>query len=132
VIGLDTNVLVRYIMQDDVKQSPLATRLIESRSAESPGFVPIVSVVELVWVMSSAYELDKRQLIQALEGILRTKELMVERAETVWKALRLFQSANADFADCLIERSAAALGCEQTMTFDRAAAKSARMTLVSQ
>lgn len=132
MIGLDTNVLVRYIMQDDVKQSPLATRLIESRSAESPGFVPIVSVVELVWVMSSAYELDKRQLIQALEGILRTKELMVERAETVWKALRLFQSANADFADCLIERSAAALGCEQTMTFDRAAAKSARMTLVSQ
>ena len=132
MIGLDTNVLVRYIMQDDVKQSPLATRLIESRSAQSPGFVPIVSVVELVWVMSSAYELDKRQLIQALEGILRTKELMVERAETVWRALRLFQSANADFADCLIERSAAALGCEKTMTFDREAAKSARMTLVSQ
>src|ERR1700677_5166804 len=58
MIGLDTNVLVRYIMQDDVKQSLLATRLIESCSPESPGFVPLVSIVELFWVMSSAYRLD--------------------------------------------------------------------------
>jgi len=131
MIGLDTNVLVRYIMQDDVKQSPLATRLIESRSVESRGFVPLVSVVELFWVMSSAYELDRGQLIAALEGLLRTKELVVERAEIVWKALRIFQTANVDFADCLIERSAAAAGCEKTMTFDRGAAKSAGMTLLA-
>jgi len=131
MIGLDTNVLVRYIMQDDLKQSPLATRLIESRSVESRGFVPLVSVVELFWVMSSAYELDRSQLIAALEGLLRTKELVVERAEIVWKALRIFQSATVDFADCLIERSAAAAGCESTMTFDRGAAKSAGMTLLA-
>jgi predicted nucleic-acid-binding protein len=131
MIGLDTNVLVRYIMQDDVKQSPLATRLIESRSAESRGFVPLVSVVELFWVMSSAYELDRDQLVEAFEGLLRTKELVIERAEIVWKALRMFQTANVDFADCLIERSAAAIGCEKTMTFDRGAAKSAGMTLVA-
>ena len=131
MIGLDTNVLVRYIMQDDLKQSPLATRLIESRSVESRGFVPLVSVVELFWVMSSAYELDRGQLIAALEGLLRTKELVVERAEIVWKALRIFQTANVDFADCLIERSAAAAGCEKTMTFDRGAAKSAGLTLLA-
>jgi predicted nucleic-acid-binding protein len=131
MIGLDTNVLVRYIMQDDLKQSPLATRLIESRSVESRGFVPLVSVVELFWVMSSAYELDRGQLIAALEGLLRTKELVVERAEIVWKALRIFQTANVDFADCLIERSAAAAGCERTMTFDRGAAKNAGMTLLA-
>ncbi len=131
MIGLDTNVLVRYIMQDDLKQSPLATRLIESRSVESRGFVPLVSVVELFWVMSSAYELDRGQLIAALEGLLRTKELVVERAEIVWKALRIFQTADVDFADCLIERSAAAAGCEKTMTFDRGAAKSAGMTLLA-
>jgi predicted nucleic-acid-binding protein len=131
MIGLDTNVLVRYIMQDDLKQSPLATRLIESRSVESRGFVPLVSVVELFWVMSSAYELDRGQLIAALEGLLRTKELVVERAEIVWKALRIFQTANVDFAHCLIERSAAAAGCEKTMTFDRGAAKSAGMTLLA-
>ena len=65
------------------------------------------------------------------QALLRTKEIVVERAETVWKALRVFQSANADFADCLIERSASAAGCERTMTFDRGAVKGCGMTLVS-
>ena len=131
MIGLDTNVLVRYIMQDDTRQSPLATRLIESLSAESPGFVPLVSVVELAWVLSSAYELDRDQLVEALEGLLRTKEIVVERAELVWKAVRVFHGANADLADCLIERSSAAAGCSRTMTFDRGAVKGCGMTLVT-
>jgi len=131
MIGLDTNVLVRYIMQDDPKQSALATHLVESLSAESPGFVPLVSVVELAWVLSSAYELDRGQVAEAFESLLRTKEIAVERAEIVWKALRVYQSANADFADCLIERSAAAAGCDRTMTFDRGAAKGCGMTLLS-
>ena len=130
MIGLDTNVLVRYIMHDDAKQSALATRLVESLSVESPGFIALVSVVELAWVLSSAYGLDRAQLIEAFETLLRTKEIIVDRAETVWKALRIFRSANADFADCLIERSASAAGCERTMTFDRAAAKGCGMTLV--
>lgn len=129
--GLDTNVLVRYIMQDDAKQSPLATRLVESLSAQSPGFVPLVAVVELGWVLSSAYELDRAQLVQACEALLRSKEIVVDRAETVWKALRVFQSGNADFADCLIERTASAAGCGRTMTFDRGAAKGCGMTLLS-
>jgi predicted nucleic-acid-binding protein len=80
--------------------------------------------------MSSAYELERGQIIAALEGLLRTKELVVERAEIVWKALRTFQTANVDFADCLLERSAAAAGCEGTMTLDRGAAKNAGMTLL--
>ena len=130
MIGLDTNVLVRYIMQDDARQSPLATRLMESLSAAAPGFVPLVSVVELSWVLSSAYELDRSQLVAALEGLLRTKEIVVERAETVWKALRLFQATKSDFADCLIERSASAAGCEWTVTFDRGAAKGCGMRFV--
>jgi predicted nucleic-acid-binding protein len=58
-------------------------------------------------------------------------ELIVERAEIVWKALRIFQTSNVDFADCLIERSAAAAGCERTMTFDRSAAKNAGITLLA-
>lgn len=61
---------------------------------------------------------------------LRTKETVVDRAETVWKALRVFQGANADFADCPIERSAAAAGCDRTMTFDRGAVGGCGMTLV--
>ena len=131
MIGLDTNVLVRYIMQDDAKQAPLATRFVESLSAEAPGFLPLVAVVELAWVLSSAYDLDRAQLVEAFEGVLRTKELVIERAEVVWKALRTFQSFNADFADCLIAHSAASAGCEKTMTFDRGAAKSAGMTLIA-
>jgi len=131
MIGLDTNVLVRYIMQDDARKSALATRLVESLSVESPGFVPLVSVVELAWVLSLAYALDRGQVVQAVESLLRTKEIVVERAEIVWKALRVFRSANADFADCLIERSAAVAGCDRTMTFDRGAAKSCGMTLVT-
>ena len=131
MIGLDANVLVRYIMQDDARQSALATRLVESLSVESPGFVPLVSVVELAWVLSSAYALDRGQVVQAVESLLRTKEIVVERAEIVWKALRVFQRANANFADCLIERSAAVAGCIRTVTFDWGAAKSCGMTLVT-
>ena len=131
MIGLDTNVLARYIMQDDARQSPLANRLVESLSAESPGFVPLVALVELNWVLSSAYGLDGEQIVQALEGLLRTKEIVVEKAETVWKALRVFQSSHADLADCLIERSAAAAGCGRTLTFDRGAVKACGMTLVT-
>lgn len=130
MIGLDTNILVRYIMQDDVSQSALATRFIESRSQESPGFVALVVVVEVVWVLSYAFELEKLQLIEVLQRILRARELLVENAETVWKALRAFAGANADFADCLIGSSAAAVRCKKTLTFDRGAAKGAGMTLL--
>jgi predicted nucleic-acid-binding protein len=131
VIGLDTNVLARYIMQDDPAQSALASQLLESLTAESPGFVPLVAVVELGWVLSSAYELDRSQLVDAFEALLRTKEIVVEHAETVWKALRIFAGSKADFADCLIERSAFMAGCERTMTFDRGAAKRCGMTLLA-
>lgn len=131
MIGLDTNVLVRYIMQDDAKQSPLATRLIESLTVETPGFVPLVVVVELGWALSGAYGLGRSEVCSAFEGLLRTKVILVEGAATVWKALRALRSGAADFAYCLIERSAAAAGCERTMTFDRVAAKPGGMTLVA-
>ena len=131
MIGLDTNVLVRYIMQDDIKQSPLATRIVESLTAESPGFVPLVAIVELAWVLSSAYELSRSQLTEAFEALLRTKKLVIERGATVWKGLRLLQRSGKDFADCLIACSAEAAGCAKTMTFDRGAAKNGEMTLVS-
>lgn len=131
MIGLDTNVLVRYIMQDDPKQSAQASRFIESLTADAPGFVPLVAVVELVWVLSACYDLKRAQLMDALDGLLRTKEIGVERAETVWKALRAYRaSSTADFADCLIERSASSAGCERTVTFDRVAAKSCGMMLL--
>ena len=128
--GLDTNVLVRYIMQDDAKQSPKATRLIESLTVEEPGFIAIVSVVELGWVLSSSYGLSRQQIEQAFEALLRTKELVIDRADHVLKALRVFKASSADFADCLIECAAVSAGCDRTMTFDTGAAKAAGMTLI--
>jgi predicted nucleic-acid-binding protein len=130
MIGLDTNVLVRYIMQDDAKQSPKATKLIESLTAEEPGFVTVVTVVELYWVLTSCYALSSQNLKEALDIMLRSKEIVVEQAEQIMRALRVFDHGTADFADCLIERIAAAAGCTQTMTFDQGAAKHAGMTLI--
>lgn len=130
MIGLDTNVVVRYIMQDDPKQSSLAATLIEKLTVDDPGFVPLVVVIELVWVLSSSFELARAQITSALEILLQTKEIQVERAEVVWRALRVYQGSSADFADCMVERSAAAAGCLRTMTFDRGAAKNCSMTLI--
>lgn len=131
MIGLDTNVLVRYIMQDDPTQSPKASKLIESLDGDNPGYIAMVSVVELYWVLTSSYELTGQQVAQALEAILRTKQFQVERADQVMRALRVFGAGKADFADCLIERSACGAGCARTMTFDVGASKHAGMTLIS-
>jgi predicted nucleic-acid-binding protein len=130
MIGLDTNVLVRYIMQDDPKQSPKASALIESLNADNLGFITLVSIVELYWVLTTSYELTGQQVKQALEVLLRTKQIIVDRADQVLRALRVFDDSKADFADCLIERTAVSAGCEQTMTFDVGAAKHAGMTLI--
>jgi len=130
MIGLDTNVLVRYVAQDDPNQSPKATRLIESLSADSPGYVSIVSVVELVWVLTRCYSSTRGEICAVLETLLRTKEIVVAHTDTVWKALRLFKGGKADFADCLIERSANEAGCSHTTTFDRDAVKYCGMRLI--
>ena len=130
MIGLDTNVLVRYIMQDDPKQSPKASQLIDALDDTNRGFVSLVSVVELVWVLSACYDLKREQIAQALDVMLRTRQFAVEQTEQVLRALRVFVSSKADFADCLIERSAAQAGCEKTLTFDVGAAKHAGMTLI--
>jgi predicted nucleic-acid-binding protein len=130
MIGLDTNVLVRYIMQDDPRQSAKATTLMESLKVDRPGFVGVVSIVELYWVLTSCYDLTNDQVRQALDILLRTREIVVDRADEVLRALKVFETGKADFADCLIERMAASAGCEQTMTFDSGAAKHAGMTLI--
>lgn len=129
MIGLDTNVLVRYLAQDDPKQSPKATRLIESFTADESGYIGIVSVVELVWVLTGCYESSKAEVCEVVETLLRAKGIVVAHADIVWKALRLFKDGKADFADCLIERFANEAGCSHTTTFDREAAKHCGMRL---
>ena len=131
MIGLDTNVLVRYIMQDDAKQSPKATKIIEAfDGVEKNGYVTLVSLVELVCVLDTSYELTRAQVAQALDGLIRAKQLKIESADQVARALRVFKEGKSDFADCLIERSANSAGCEKTITFDVSASKHAGMTLI--
>lgn len=130
MIGLDTNVLVRYVAQDDAKQSPKATRLIESLTVDAQGYISVVSIVELVWVLTACYASSKDETCTVLETLLRTKEIIVEHADVVWKALRLFKENKADFADCLIVWSASEAGCGYTATFDRDAVKYCGMQLV--
>lgn len=118
MIGLDTNVLVRYIAQDDKKQSALATNLINSLTKESPGFITLMSIIELVWVMQSCYKSTKMEVVKILETLIATRELIIENTETVIRATRVFSGSGADFSDCLIERSANKAGCEYSVTFD--------------
>jgi predicted nucleic-acid-binding protein len=128
--GLDANVLVRYVMQDDPRQTPRANRLIESLSADEPGFVPLVALVELVWVLSGSYGLARAQVATVLDTLLRSRELVLDRADLVTQALGRYANGGADFADALIERIAAGAGCATTFTFDAGAARSAGMALV--
>jgi len=130
VIGLDTNVLVRYIMQDDPEQSPKATEVIESLDGDNTGFVSLVSVVEMYWVLKSCYSLSREQAATAIETIVRTKQFVVERADVVVRALRVFAGGRADLPDCLIERAAASEGCTETFTLDAGAARHAGMVLI--
>ena len=124
MIGVDTNVLVRYIAQDDATQSGRATSFIEKDcTAEEPGFVGLVVLIEVVWVSESVYLAAREEVADIVRRILSIKQLLVQDAETAWRALRLFESGKADFADCLIERSANAAGCESVVTFDKQAAK---------
>lgn len=132
MIGLDTNVLVRYLTQDDPAQARQAGELIESFTADHPGFVSLVALVELTWVLQSCYQVKRQNLVKLLKLLLGTKELIIQDAAWVWRALRRFDTTTADFADCLIEHCGRAVGCQSTVTFDRQAIKAAGMIPVAQ
>ena len=132
MVGLDTNVLIRYIVQDDPSQSSAATRLIEEHcTAEVPGYVSATVLVELAWVLTRAYGYEKPVVIGVIRQVLRTAELVVEGHHIIWAALREFESGTADFADYLIAHRNHARGCARTCTFDRRAARGRYFALVT-
>lgn len=128
--GLDTNILVRFFAQDAPDQSRRANELLRSLTPEAPGFVSLVSLTELIWVLRCHYSASKPQLIRWLTQLLDSPELVVEAQTVVAQALHRFVSTKADFADCLIERSGHHGGCGATVTFDQNAAKFAGMKLL--
>ena len=122
MIGLDTNVIVRYLTHDDAAQTAAAVKVIDSLSQDSPGFLSLIVIAELVWVLEFSYRFKKNEIDHVLDTLLRSKELVIERAEIVAQALRKFGASRADFADCLIERCGHAAECQYTITFDHNAA----------
>ena len=129
--GLDTNVLVRYITQDDAAQSANAVRVINALTPDAPGFISLTAITELAWVLESGYGMTRRDIAYALRRLNDSLEIRVEGAAAVRKAVNLYESRVLDIADCLIASSGAAAGCEHTLTFDRKAARIEGMRLIA-
>ena len=132
MIGLDTNVVIRYLTQDDPKQATIATRLMEKTlSSGEPGFISLVVLAEVVWVLVSLYSVDRAGVAEVVGGLLMTEQLRIESAELVWRAKRRYEGSKADFSDALIAESAVAAGCKRSVTFDRAAAATSGFELLA-
>ncbi|MDR1077266.1 MAG: type II toxin-antitoxin system VapC family toxin [Propionibacteriaceae bacterium] len=123
MIGLDTNVVVRHLTDDDLDQSPRAHALFESLSVSEPGFISLVVLVETHWVLRRAYRYTTAEVHAALAGLLGAYDIVVEAADEASWAMRLAERTGADFADCLIQAAAAKRGCRITYTFDAKAAR---------
>ena len=122
MIGLDTNVLVRYLAQDDPVQSQQPTQLIERRlTAEDPGFVSTVAMVETAWVLDRAYGLADDEIAAAIERTLQADVLVVESEQEVFTAVIMLKEGRGSFADALIAALGAKAGCSKTLTFNRKA-----------
>jgi predicted nucleic-acid-binding protein len=131
VIGLDSNVLVRYFVQDDPHQTKLAIRILETRTPSDPGWVSVAVLVELLWVLSRTYKRKQHSITQVVEHLLASDDIALEQEEFVSRALALYRTGKADFADCLIAAAAKAAGCTRIVTFDRIAAHDAGMELIT-
>ena len=121
MIGLDTNVLIRHLTQDDPDQAARASTLIERRcSVEEPGYINRVVICEIVWVLERAYRYDRTVIAACLETLLRTADLRIENERAVWTALTRYQEG-CDFVDALIAETNTMAGVAETATFDKKA-----------
>ena len=116
MIGLDTSLLVRYLVGDDKRQSEAADKLVSNGDLF---FINLIVLCELVWVLESCYDLKKESLVDVLEKILATRQFVVEKSDLVWRALDDFKGTKADFSDCLIGRANRDQDCRYTASFDK-------------
>jgi len=122
MIALDTNVLIRYLTQDDKEQSAKANKLFEQKlSIKSPGFISLIVLLEVSWVLMSCYKQDKQALIKIIAHLLSTKQLIVEHSEVAYKALNSYMASNGDFSDALIYQVSCHHQCSKMVTFDKKA-----------
>jgi predicted nucleic-acid-binding protein len=122
MMGLDTNVLIRYLTQDDPIQSAKASEILERRlTPKNPGFVSIVAMVETVWVLVRAYGLTAQEIATAVERLLQVEVLAIENEQEVFTAMVAVKQGRGSFADALIAELGARAGCTRTLTFDQKA-----------
>jgi predicted nucleic-acid-binding protein len=122
MIGLDTNILIRYITQDDKLQSKKASTFIEENCTEdNPGYINQIVLCEINWVLKHAYRYEKELIISVLDRLLQTRELIVENSENARSALGFYKTGKADFSDYLIATLNHESGCADTATFDKKA-----------
>ena len=119
--GLDTNVLIRYLVQDDPAQCAVVSRELETASRTSEHFVisPIV-LCELVWVLETAYECTKDEVVNTLERVLRTAQFDVLEKDIAWGAWSDYRNGKADFSDYYLGRRHHQAGADVTLSFDKA------------
>jgi predicted nucleic-acid-binding protein len=119
MLGLDTNVLIRFLVADDLAQFERAQKLIRRESSNGePVFISLLVLLEAEWVLRSRYSLGKSEISSALAGLLESNELRIEDESSVEEALYLWNDSSAEFADCLICARHRTLGCHATATFD--------------
>ena len=122
MIGLDTNILIRYLTQDDRAQSAKATEILEHRLTQNnPGFVSVVAMVETVWVLDRAYGLTAQEIATAVEQLLQVEVLAIENEQEVFTVMVALKQGRGSFADALIAELGARAGCTRTLTFDQKA-----------
>jgi predicted nucleic-acid-binding protein len=124
MIGLDTNVLLRYLVQDDATHSPRATEIVERHLTEQePGFVSLVSILEIVWVLKCLYKRSRHQIANDIEMLLAADTLEVQNEQEVYYAVVSLRNGIGTFEDALIGALGVSRGCSATLTFDEDAAK---------
>jgi predicted nucleic-acid-binding protein len=121
VKGLDSNILVRYLTEDDPRQAAAAVKEIEGagRKGEKLIVQPLV-LCELAWVLESAYGVGKKELLDLFERILRTAQFEIPGKDLVWRSLADYRAGRGDFSDHLLGRLNEDEGASVTMTFDKA------------
>jgi predicted nucleic-acid-binding protein len=131
MIGLDTNILIRYLTQDDPVQAATATEILERRlTPKNHGFVSVIAMVETVWVLDRAYDLTAQEIAAAVERLLQVEVLAIENEQEVFTAMIALKQGRGSFADALIAELGARVGCTRTLTFDQKAARHPGFELV--
>ncbi len=119
MIGLDTNLLVRHIVRDDPQEAVIVDRLLREFGPERKGFINLIVLVELAWVLGRSYKLDRGDIAEAISNLLDSADIVIEREELVARALNAFRKSKVDLADLLINLINQAAGCETTATLDQ-------------